>query len=124
MLVSSLQVVVGQIVTYGSDHQCSHILEVTGPLKMMFTDVTHKGHPKWQPVSSCRCPAGEDWWYMGKRCETRGSTRDTVIIAVSSTVTVFAVMLIITLVSVYCTRRKYRKKARANTAAMTLENVS
>ena len=72
--------------------------------------------------AECKCPAGEDWWYMGKRCEKRGSTRDTVIIAVSSTVTVFAVMLIITLVSVYCTRRKYRKKARANTAAMTLEN--
>ncbi|XP_029402892.1 meprin A subunit beta isoform X1 [Mus pahari] len=72
--------------------------------------------------AECKCPAGEDWWYMGIRCEKRGSTRDTVVIAVSSTVTVFAVMLIITLVSVYCTRRKYRKKASANAAAMNLEN--
>ncbi|XP_028630720.1 meprin A subunit beta [Grammomys surdaster] len=72
--------------------------------------------------AECKCPAGEDWWYMGKRCETRGSTRDTIVIAVSSTVTVFAVMLIVTLVSVYCTRRKYRKKASANAAAMNLEN--
>lgn len=61
---------------------------------------------------------------MGKRCEKRGSTKDTIVIAVSSTVTVFAVMLIITLISVYCTRRKYRKKASAKTAAMNLENVS
>ncbi|XP_051019519.1 meprin A subunit beta [Acomys russatus] len=72
--------------------------------------------------AECRCPAGEDWWYVGTRCEERGSTRDTIVIAVSSTVTVFAVMLIITLVSVYCTRRKYRKKAGSNTAAMSLEN--
>ncbi|XP_063133194.1 meprin A subunit beta isoform X2 [Rattus norvegicus] len=72
--------------------------------------------------AECKCPAGEDWWYMGKRCEKRGSTKDTIVIAVSSTVTVFAVMLIITLISVYCTRRKYRKKASAKTAAMNLEN--
>lgn len=108
---------------YVSEYQCSHTQEVTGPLKMMFTDVTPKCYPEGS-FSSCRCPAGEDWWYMGKRCEKRGSARDTVVIAVSSTVTVFAVMLIITLVSVYCTRRKYRKKAAANTAAMSLENVS
>lgn len=72
--------------------------------------------------AECKCPAGEDWWYMGKRCEKRGSTKDMIVIAVSSTVTVFAVMLIITLISVYCTRRKYRKKASAKTAAMNLEN--
>ncbi|MEJ1288325.1 meprin 1 beta [Cricetulus griseus] len=59
--------------------------------------------------AECKCPAGEDWWYMGKRCEKRGSPQDTIVIAVASTVTVFAVMLIITLVSVYCTRRKYPK---------------
>ncbi|XP_029417342.1 meprin A subunit beta [Nannospalax galili] len=68
--------------------------------------------------AECRCPAGEDWWYMGTRCENRGSTRDTIIIAVSSTVAVFAVMLIITLVSVYCTRRKYRSKTSSNAAAV------
>ncbi|XP_055481585.1 meprin A subunit beta [Psammomys obesus] len=73
-------------------------------------------------IAECKCPAGEDWWYMGRRCEKRGSTRDTIVIAVSSTVTVFAVMLIITLVSVYCTRKKYRKKTSSTTAAMNLEN--
>ncbi|KAL1773581.1 meprin A subunit beta [Sigmodon hispidus] len=73
-------------------------------------------------TAECKCPAGEDWWYMGKRCEKRGSSQDTIVIAVSSTVTVFAVMLIITLVSVYCTRKKYRKKMSSNTAASNLEN--
>ncbi|CAO2593416.1 Meprin A subunit beta [Lemmus lemmus] len=74
--------------------------------------------------AECRCPAGEDWWYMGRRCEKRGSTQDTVVIAVSSTVTVFVVMLMITLVSVYCTRRRYHKKMGSNSAALNLENVS
>ncbi|KAL6090544.1 hypothetical protein STEG23_024330, partial [Scotinomys teguina] len=72
--------------------------------------------------AECKCPAGEDWWYTGKRCEKRGSTHDTVVIAVSSTVAVFAVMLIITLVSVYCTRRKYLKKASSNTPALGAQN--
>ena len=54
----------------------------------------------------------------------RGSTQDTVVITVSSTVAVFAVMLVITLVSVYCTRRKYRKKMSSNSTASNPENVS
>ncbi|KAM9056273.1 meprin A subunit beta [Megaptera novaeangliae] len=72
--------------------------------------------------AECRCPSGEDWWYMGERCEKRGSTRDTIVIAASSTVAVFALMLIITLVSVYCTRKKYHKETGSRTANMTLEN--
>ncbi|KAJ8796333.1 hypothetical protein J1605_018011 [Eschrichtius robustus] len=72
--------------------------------------------------AECRCPSGEDWWYMGERCEKRGSTRDTIVIAASSTVAVFALMLIITLVSVYCTRKKYHKETGSRTANTTLEN--
>ncbi|KAK2094472.1 Meprin A subunit beta [Saguinus oedipus] len=72
--------------------------------------------------AECRCRSGEDWWYMGERCEKRGSTQDTIVIAVSSTVAVFALMLIVTLVSVYCTRKKYRKKMSSNTANSTLRN--
>ncbi|KAM5221998.1 meprin A subunit beta [Ctenodactylus gundi] len=72
--------------------------------------------------AECRCPSGEDWWYMGERCERRGSTRDTIVIAVSSTVAVFVLMLIVTLISVYCTRRKYRRQANSNTANMSVEN--
>nr|XP_044630474.1 meprin A subunit beta isoform X2 [Equus asinus] len=72
--------------------------------------------------AECRCPSGEDWWYMGERCEKRGSHRDTVIIAASSTAGVFALMLIVTLVSVYCTRKRYRQNASSKTADMTVRN--
>ncbi|XP_072460587.1 meprin A subunit beta-like [Notamacropus eugenii] len=72
--------------------------------------------------AECRCQSGKDWWYVGEKCETRGSTRDTIIIAVSSTAAVFAAMLIVTLVSVYCVKKKYRKRSRAATSDMTLEN--
>lgn len=78
----------------------------------------------WAMFSLCRCPSGENWWYMGERCEKRGSTRDTVVIAASSTAAVFAVMLIITLVSVYCTRQRYREKTSSNTQDSTLQTVS
>lgn len=61
---------------------------------------------------------------MGRLCEKRGSTQDTIIIAVSSTVAMFVVMLIITLVSVYCTQRKYREKMSSNSAALNIRNVS
>ncbi|XP_042530933.1 meprin A subunit beta [Dipodomys spectabilis] len=72
--------------------------------------------------AECRCPAGEDWWFMGERCERKGSTRDTIIIAASSTAAVFGLMLIVTLISVYCTRKKYRPKTSSNTENINLEN--
>ncbi|XP_037009675.2 meprin A subunit beta [Artibeus jamaicensis] len=74
--------------------------------------------------AECRCPSGEDWWYLGERCEKRGSTRDTIIITISSTVAVFVLMLIVALISVYCIRKKYRKKTTSKPAGLTLENVS
>ncbi|XP_078397379.1 meprin A subunit beta-like [Cetorhinus maximus] len=63
-----------------------------------------------EPV--CRCTTGTDWWYSGKYCETRGKQEDTVVIAVVSSISVFLVMLIITLLSVYCLRRKYQKMGK------------
>lgn len=59
----------------------------------------------------CRCPSGEGWWYTGEKCEKRGSTQDTIVIATSSTVAVFVLMLIVTLIAVYCTRKRYRKRS-------------
>ncbi|XP_031802337.1 meprin A subunit beta isoform X2 [Sarcophilus harrisii] len=72
--------------------------------------------------AECRCQSGKEWWYSGDRCETKGSTRDTIVIAVSSTVAVFAAMLIVTLVSVYCVKKKYSKGRNTNTSNITLEN--
>ncbi|XP_048452181.1 meprin A subunit beta [Rhincodon typus] len=61
-----------------------------------------------EPV--CRCRTGEDWWYSGQYCQTYGKQEDTVMIAAVSSVVVFMAMLIVTVVTVYHLRRKYRKK--------------
>ncbi|NXS20753.1 MEP1B protein, partial [Mystacornis crossleyi] len=71
-----------------------------------------------EPV--CRCPAGDNWWYMGKKCERKGSTRENTVIAVSSTITVFVVMLIVTITTAVCLKKKY-KQGRENKDSLTLE---
>ncbi|NWY57392.1 MEP1B protein, partial [Chionis minor] len=58
-------------------------------------------------VPVCRCPAGDNWWYMGQKCERKGTTQENTIIAVSSTITVFVVMLIVTITTALCLKRKY-----------------
>ncbi|XP_029443041.1 meprin A subunit beta [Rhinatrema bivittatum] len=71
----------------------------------------------------CRCPVGDDWWFTGRRCETKGSNQDTIVIAVSSSVVIFVVMLIITIVSVCCLKKKYKKKNREINEGLSLKNV-
>uniref|UniRef100_U3IHP0 Metalloendopeptidase n=1 Tax=Anas platyrhynchos platyrhynchos TaxID=8840 RepID=U3IHP0_ANAPP len=56
-----------------------------------------------------RCPAGDNWWYMGEKCERKGSTQENTIIAVSSSITVFVVMLIVTITTAVCLKKKYIK---------------
>uniref|UniRef100_A0A8D0FQM7 Meprin A subunit n=1 Tax=Strix occidentalis caurina TaxID=311401 RepID=A0A8D0FQM7_STROC len=53
------------------------------------------------------CPAGDNWWYMGEKCERKGSTEENTIIAVSSTIVVFVVMLIVTITTAVCLKKKY-----------------
>ncbi|NWT43514.1 MEP1B protein, partial [Chroicocephalus maculipennis] len=60
-----------------------------------------------EPV--CRCPAGDNWWYMGAKCERKGSTQENTVIAVSSTIAVFVVMLIVTITTAVCLKKKYSK---------------
>ncbi|XP_072460593.1 meprin A subunit beta-like isoform X3 [Notamacropus eugenii] len=59
--------------------------------------------------AECRCQSSKDWWYMGERCERKASTIDAIIIEVLFTAIVFAVMLAVTLVSIYCVKKKYSK---------------
>ncbi|KYO26166.1 meprin A subunit beta [Alligator mississippiensis] len=75
-------------------------------------------------IPLCRCPVGDDWWYMGKRCEKKGSTRQNMVVAVASTVAVFVVMLIITIISTQCIRRKYHRRRQNEEALdnLNLEN--
>ncbi|NWI21207.1 MEP1B protein, partial [Crypturellus soui] len=68
----------------------------------------------------CRCPAGDNWWYMGEKCERKGSTQENTVIAVSSTITVFVVMLIVTITSIVCLKRKYSQRME-NRENMVLE---
>ncbi|XP_032916602.1 meprin A subunit beta [Catharus ustulatus] len=70
----------------------------------------------------CRCPAGDNWWYMGERCERKGSTRENTIIAVSSTLAVFVVMLIVTITTAVCLKKKY-KQVKENKDSLTLEET-
>ncbi|KFP79082.1 Meprin A subunit beta, partial [Acanthisitta chloris] len=56
----------------------------------------------------CRCPAGSDWWYMGEKCERKGSTKENTVIAVSSSIAVFVVMLIVTITTAVCIKKKYK----------------
>lgn len=70
-----------------------------------------------------RCPAGDNWWYMGKRCERKGSTQENTIIAVSSTISVFVVMLIVTITTAVCLKKKY-SQGEENGESRTLEEVS
>lgn len=70
-----------------------------------------------------RCPAGDNWWYMGEKCERKGSSQENIVIAVSSTITVFVVMLIVTITTAVCLKKKY-KQAKENKESVTLEEVS
>ncbi|NXS39871.1 MEP1B protein, partial [Balaeniceps rex] len=68
----------------------------------------------------CRCPAGDNWWYMGEKCERKGSTQENTVIAVSSTVAVFVVMLIVTATTAVCLKKKY-SQGRENGESLALE---
>lgn len=70
-----------------------------------------------------RCAVGDDWWYMGEKCERKGSTRENTVIAVSSTITVFVVMLIVTITTAVCLKKKY-KQGKENKESLALEEVS
>lgn len=71
--------------------------------------------------ATCRCMAGNDWWYYGDKCQHRGSESDKVNLALLCSLPVFAGMLLITVISVICVKRKYKK--RANNAAIHLGSV-
>ncbi|NXV98259.1 MEP1B protein, partial [Calonectris borealis] len=68
----------------------------------------------------CRCPAGDNWWYMGEKCERKGSTQENTIIAASSTIAVFVVMLIVTITTAVCLKKKY-SQGKENGESLTLE---
>ncbi|NXJ98539.1 MEP1B protein, partial [Corythaixoides concolor] len=68
----------------------------------------------------CRCPAGDNWWYMGEKCEKKGSTQENTIIAASSAIAVFVVMLVVTITTAVCLKKKY-SQGKKNEESLTLE---
>ncbi|XP_035994126.1 meprin A subunit beta isoform X1 [Fundulus heteroclitus] len=74
-----------------------------------------------QGKPSCRCEVGDDWWYYGDSCQHRGSTQDKTTLALASSLSVLGAMLLITVVSVLCVKKKYKKRV-ANTG-IALENA-
>lgn len=61
---------------------------------------------------------GDDWWYYGDSCQYKGSNKDKTNLALASSLSVLAAMLVITVISVLCVKRKYKKRGNDNHAEM------
>lgn len=53
---------------------------------------------------------GDDWWYYGDKCQFKGSVQDKTNLALATSLSVLGVMLVITLVTVFCMKKKYKKR--------------
>ncbi|XP_053739693.1 meprin A subunit beta [Synchiropus splendidus] len=58
----------------------------------------------------CRCKVGDDWWFYGDRCQSRGTVEDKTTLALASSLSVLAAMTIITIVTAVCLKKKYKKR--------------
>ncbi|XP_037314149.2 meprin A subunit beta isoform X2 [Pungitius pungitius] len=72
--------------------------------------------------AACRCVVGDDWWYYGNSCQHKGSIMDKTTLALASSLSVLGVMLVITVVSVICMKKKYKKRSAVSSVVM--ENMS
>ncbi|XP_070830157.1 meprin A subunit beta-like [Chaetodon trifascialis] len=72
----------------------------------------------------CRCAVGDDWWYYGDNCQHKGSTEDKTILAVASSLSVLAAMLVILIVTVICVKRKYKKRSVDKSIVMGNQGVT
>uniref|UniRef100_A0A8D3CVN6 Meprin A subunit n=1 Tax=Scophthalmus maximus TaxID=52904 RepID=A0A8D3CVN6_SCOMX len=70
--------------------------------------VDHEGE------AACRCVVGDDWWYYGDSCQYKGSVMDKTTLALASSLSVLGVMLLVTVVSVICVKKKYKKRSSGN----------
>lgn len=57
---------------------------------------------------------------MGEKCERKGTTQENTVIAVSSAIAVFVVMLIVTITTAVCLKKKYSRR-KGNGENLTLE---
>ncbi|XP_043990309.1 meprin A subunit beta [Gambusia affinis] len=76
-----------------------------------------------QGKPSCRCVVGNDWWYYGNVCQHKGSMQDKTTLALASSLSVLGAMLVITVVSVLCVKKKYKRKIMNSSSNMYMQNV-
>uniref|UniRef100_A0A3Q3KIK9 Metalloendopeptidase n=2 Tax=Monopterus albus TaxID=43700 RepID=A0A3Q3KIK9_MONAL len=74
-----------------------------------------------QGKAACRCVVGDDWWHYGDSCQYKGSDMDKTTLALATSLSVLGVMLVITVVSVICVKKKYKKRNRDSNTVM--ENI-
>ncbi|XP_077412025.1 meprin A subunit beta isoform X1 [Vanacampus margaritifer] len=66
----------------------------------------------------CRCAVGDDWWFYGDSCQHRGSTADNSTLALASSLSVLGVMLVVTVTTAVCLKKKYKKQNDGNGLVM------
>ncbi|XP_077471644.1 meprin A subunit beta [Stigmatopora argus] len=70
----------------------------------------------------CRCAVGDDWWFYGDSCQHKGSTSENSTLALASSLSVLAVMLVVTITTAVCLKKKYKKCS--NGSGLVLENTN
>ncbi|XP_049602931.1 meprin A subunit beta [Syngnathus scovelli] len=66
----------------------------------------------------CKCAVGPDWWFYGDSCQHKGSTADNSILALASSLSVLGVMLVVTVTTAVCLKKKYKKQRYENNLVM------
>lgn len=61
---------------------------------------------------------GDDWWFYGNSCQYKGSTMDKTTLALASSLSVLGAMLVITVVSVICMKKKYKRRSAVSSVVM------
>nr|XP_040026674.1 meprin A subunit beta-like [Gasterosteus aculeatus aculeatus] len=69
-------------------------------------------------TAACRCLVGDDWWFYGNSCQYKGSTMDKTTLALASSLSVLGAMLVITVVSVICMKKKYKRRSAVSSVVM------
>nr|XP_057925192.1 meprin A subunit beta [Doryrhamphus excisus] len=76
-----------------------------------------------QGKAVCLCAVGADWWFYGDSCEHKGSLKDNSVLALASSLSVLAAMLVVTVVTAVCLKKKYKKRSYQNSVVMANMNT-
>lgn len=88
---------------------------------MLAMEVNGYHHVTWlvsNLPARLRCAVGADWWFYGDSCQHRGSLADNRTLALASSLSVLGVMLVVTLTTAICLKKKYKKQGFENSLVM------